>query len=812
MKINKAYFIFLLLTFSSIIDCNNRVLRKNYSNKLKVSNPQETNFKNKLQNLKKMMMDEVVRQKDFVNDLTVFKKECDSDKLCKGKILTDLQAQEMISDHQNLLLLNKFYDIITKNLKNGKYDDTIEIVNEYFPFINFYDAEFNAIQQTEKDKNRVDIKEFILRDVLTEINKQITEILNNESKDEKELIKLRKNVLNLGFKKKDDFYLKFDSEVSTTILQIREHFPGFIQEKLILKDFSQFEKYRTEMLNKIFKEEYKINDWNLEKIRLNLEIKTKIYKYRLLTGVEKQQLVKQYEDFIEQVDEFMKIKENNKDCQSRMTSFSYGLNDFYEKAAQVDLTEIDYENSFNLLKILSDQVSHIKCDRKAVDSSMAEAKETYNTILARFQEQTNKQKYQELNQSKKKFYQKFFLYNEVVKSELNNETELKYIDYAIMMNLPPKFCYKKPDAGYIPKKCPEGYERKGIFCIKSCDVIANKKSQTCKNWKFWGIGCTCNDTLQDNLKKSFFINYFSDDVLTNFNKGVECDNKKDWKHLALCYKTNCPNFLPGYVNCGMGACAITDNVCKWEVTSMIYDTISNLINIILFSLTLGTSSLAQWFAEGIIGNFTSKDMISYSKSLIGGILKILRISLEKDKDTQNTIENGMKEGNSWIGSIWKDTDKRQRVIEKATNTLTSIIFKNLSDDNKKSLAKAVEQRFETLGTQQYSFWESIKKAGKDYFKDCKDLNGDAGKDIGENEMKALMKDNCVQKLVSIISMVDRTGLVGLYVTFNRPTCPDQSNDYKAISDKERFIPKKIPPKILKNFEDDEEFEKNNKMF
>lgn len=99
-----------------------------------------------------------------------------------------------------------------------------------------------------------------------------------------------------------------------------------------------------------------------------------------------------------------------------------------------------------------------------------------------------------------------------------------------------------------------------------------------KGYEYKGIQCKGTKSY---LPKSYFPK-----SITNCDKKVPCSQNK-YKKSSLYYK-DCS--VIGYVNCGIGACAVDSRTCKNSIKEMILDILKGIVDFITFCFSLGISS------------------------------------------------------------------------------------------------------------------------------------------------------------------------------------------------------------------------------
>ena len=361
----------------------------------------------------------------------------------------------------------------------------------------------------------------------------------------------------------------------------------------------------------------------------------------------------------------------------------------------------------------------------------------------------------------------------------NIETILESeLSQTIMETLPPKFCWKKFEWGYIPKNCPEGYTREGALCFQTCNEAAKLRNYVCNEeggFKMFAYAfCHCGSSLTN----WFFINYFSNQVLTNFNEKITCNDNTHWHHGALCYTKNCEVFMPGFVNCGIGACTSSSAVCFGEILRMFWKTIVGIVNFSIFIITLGVSSpaftiLKKTVAQIGSNRITTNHVVNAVKTVVNAALGYEIGKIQVNASKPESYVDKISQGKEWVSHIYNDPNKRRYAIDRATKLIMRRYSFSDKFRNKEDVVKdIIEKRLKHEADQEYPLFKGLNffRSFTDSISKCSSL----GLSLDEDSLLA-KKVECAKFLVQTASNMDPTGLVGIAAAFIYPPCPDQTH-------------------------------------
>lgn len=293
---------------------------------------------------------------------------------------------------------------------------------------------------------------------------------------------------------------------------------------------------------------------------------------------------------------------------------------------------------------------------------------------------------------------------------------------ALADSLPAPFCWASKL--YRPKSCPAEYPyRKATACHKK-DTIFSR-------------------------------------FITFFNSKVLCD-AGDKKVLGCCESLDRCSRL-GYIDCGLGACAITKSACAKEVSSMVVSSISGLVKLSAFIASMGASSAASsWVAVVEVFNDIKK-YAGYALSAINTIVSVTSLFLEKfDSTTMKNIKGKI------IASALNKA-KRYLPIFKISKTDLEITQKlSYVFENIQQVRKETQSMSESIAVK-------IRKAVSDKIADVKRCFQSMKSDVMKGQLKDVM---CYKDyILPVISLFDPTGVSGIVSAFIYPKCPAQAADW-----------------------------------
>jgi hypothetical protein len=303
---------------------------------------------------------------------------------------------------------------------------------------------------------------------------------------------------------------------------------------------------------------------------------------------------------------------------------------------------------------------------------------------------------------------------------------------SMMESVPPSFCFKRGgDVGIIPTMCSCGTFRFLALCYENCPEGFYFLAGVC--WENCGPGTTdiglfCVKGIFDMYPKrsNIPVSY------TNFHPQAICQMGY-YKFGALCYRS-CDKI--GHVNCGIGACAASDEECASGIVSMLLEFIMSLVQFVSFVASFGTASAAT-------GAFTA------AKNAL--------------KSMGKKAANGMK----MLKKIARNPSFRKKMI-KETLGKAKDFAKDFAIEHVKGLV--LEKLCEGV-------YQGIFKQAEDYdgiSVELKDLDptgvSQANEDCGEDMSDENNRIACAGAILGVVSSVDPTGLVGMAAAFMKPLC------------------------------------------
>ena len=155
--------------------------------------------------------------------------------------------------------------------------------------------------------------------------------------------------------------------------------------------------------------------------------------------------------------------------------------------------------------------------------------------------------------------------------------------------MPPDFCWKSGgDVGEMPTNCKGGHPHKVMaLCYADCPHPdwSMDWAGTC-----WELCYSPYDNVLFTCYRNFFHWYFKSSHIphsvTFFNDDAGCWDDL-YKAGALCYR-DCAAI--GMVNCGLWACAKSDETCGSSIAEMALDVITGIAEAVEFVVTFGADA------------------------------------------------------------------------------------------------------------------------------------------------------------------------------------------------------------------------------
>ena len=186
----------------------------------------------------------------------------------------------------------------------------------------------------------------------------------------------------------------------------------------------------------------------------------------------------------------------------------------------------------------------------------------------------------------------------------------------------PRFCWKDGGRNHeIPTGCPGGWHRDMAECFKGCNggyyyVGGGTCWQHCKGG-YHDHGATCFKHIFDWYGK----HHYWTDRMTNFDSRVPCGSNQ-YKSGALCY-LDCGNppsdssaaDKTSMVNCGYDACSNADAACAGAIAEMIMEAAMTVASIAVLVVTAGTAAPATAAGSALLrrmGSQGAKAVAKYS--------------------------------------------------------------------------------------------------------------------------------------------------------------------------------------------------------
>lgn len=294
------------------------------------------------------------------------------------------------------------------------------------------------------------------------------------------------------------------------------------------------------------------------------------------------------------------------------------------------------------------------------------------------------------------------------------------------------------DFGVIPNACPEGYIRDFAVCRKPCEVGYNYHPAI---FSCWG---TCTETETDIgafCKSSPFSlrpkGAYVPDTLTNFNSKVLCPEGM-YKAGALCYR-DCT--LKQMVNCGIGACALTDKGCYEGVLKITVDFMVGLGKFVTF-----------------IASHTQSD--SNLTTVVASVTALLK------KVDEKFVQKAFDQVKAWIGN----NQFKELFVELMVNFTNNYISQKYSQFLNNSMIVDICSKVhgEINNQMQSQTKPTIMFGGVD----LSDVQGT----IDECAKVDLFNDNqtdemlCIKKALKTAAGADATGLTSMAAAFMNPVC------------------------------------------
>ena len=606
----------------------------------------------------------------------------------------------------------------------------------------------------------------------------------------------------------EDFYSEDDSIKKVP----NESFKDIVLSVNLFKEviYGQKEleiKYKSfEFDKKILLENLINKNLSLKEIKQNLKIIEQKYKdmSENLNPHDDKDKIKNYLDFVNSELFIENTYKEVEKCYSLSIKFMVEANDFQNLTQDVNFNEIQsYEIKLNNLKKHENfwencqipETKHKIKDNYELTVRLAEEnfKKITEIILQKKLEERKKISFSIENDEENSllmktiktqnefdsFYDSEVSYDQKLENLKKFETENiqkileSELSQTIMATLPPKFCWKKFEWGYIPKNCPEGYTREGALCFQTCNEAAKLRNYVCNEeggFKMFAYAfCHCGSSLTN----WFFINYFSNEVLTNFNENITCNDSTHWHHGALCYTKNCEVFMPGFVNCGIGACASSSSSCIWEIVKIFWKTLVGIANFSIFIITFGASSPASVALKKTVAKIGSAHITK--THVVGAVKTVINaavgygIGKMQAKGPESEYVDQISKGKEWVSHIYNDLNKRRYAIDRATKLIMRRYSFSDKFRNKENFVKdIVEKRLKHEADKEYSSFEGFFRSFTTSVSKC----SNSGLSLDEDSL-TVKNVECVKILAETASTVDPTGLVGIAAAFIYPPCPDQ---------------------------------------
>ncbi len=439
-----------------------------------------------------------------------------------------------------------------------------------------------------------------------------------------------------------------------------------------------------------------------------------------------------------------------------------------------------------------------------IELILEEFKYTYTNIIQAYKErQENRKNIRYLEEEEKvnikhskKTYDKLI----ELKEEENlsrEETRARVINslphlarFGLAQSMPPRFCWRNTlGSEYIPDKCPLGYIHGplDLECYQDCQTAAenrrkhDNKYKMCEGPYYLSAGfCRCSS----HMFRSFLLSYdkkppLNMERLTNWNKD-RCRSENDWHHGGLCYTENCEKRMPGFKNCGIGACSVANSSCKDEVINMVFGTIGGAAKLALFILTLGASAPLNVLLNNV-GNNMAQKAIKTSIGIAAAIVKEAaqyatgKILEENENKIPELSPQMKKDGTEYAAKVWNNDLHRKKVLDLAK----SAIYEKLKNDGiekeylngiDEMIDKQLVESFELAAGKKSSTEEKIynlldKSVNpitiiKNAMDSCKSNDDDSG------------KIKCAKTWMEVASKLDPTGLVGIASLYMYPKCKE----------------------------------------
>lgn len=429
------------------------------------------------------------------------------------------------------------------------------------------------------------------------------------------------------------------------------------------------------------------------------------------------------------------FQSHEKSIQENMDFFSYKLKQMKKMASMME----DYKLAFT-----KDQL-------KSVDAIKAQIEALEFSLFTHYQLYT---KEQEDNEKVKKINEEVLSKIEEVKrdSAINAnllqthlsaamETVGSKADYGLkftaactnglLSQIPAEFCYKRGgDFGVIPTLCDCGYFRFLALCYRDCPAGYYFLLGVC--WSACPSGYTDIGLLCISISGVVVKNSFISESKTNFDAVAICPQHM-YKAGALCYR-DCT--MIGLVNCGIGACASSDQECASKIAGMVVNTVVGLGTALAFVCSFGASS------AGTTGIAAMKSTIT---NAIKGMKKSI-IDITKRISSKAITKKGFLKGAiNAAKDYFKDTV--QSVVE---DQVVAAVCGKVADSmlNKTQGATAVGFNVASLDV------TGISSIGES----CADTASENGR-IG-----------CASAVIGVLANFDPTGLLGIASALMQPIC------------------------------------------
>jgi hypothetical protein len=132
--------------------------------------------------------------------------------------------------------------------------------------------------------------------------------------------------------------------------------------------------------------------------------------------------------------------------------------------------------------------------------------------------------------------------------------------------------------------------------------------------------------------------------------------------------------MPGFVNCGIGACASSLSSCIWEIVKFFWKTLVGIANFSIFIITFGASSPASVALKKTIakiGSFsmTKTHVVGAVKTVINAAVGYGIGKMQAKGLAESEYVDQISKGKEWVSHIYNDLNKRRYAIDRATKLI-----------------------------------------------------------------------------------------------------------------------------------------------